>query len=513
MRKDAHYTQGEVAAFLGCSRTRITEIEREESGTDYSIGELELLAVLFGKHPLDMLRMARQDVIEVGKIMTAKQTGKALKRVVDCKVPERIAKVLTINEMPGDIEFSPTGCTMASIVNSSIAEDWPEEEPYQVTILCWDTRSGELIGQTRLPYVENIASLDNDRVAVVTDQPQRGDKASETSERIFHLLVWNIRSGIIEQKIQLLDRVQDLAVSPDSRYLAAYMPTNTIIQVWQTLDWLPVSTFELSVELDTRAPGGVLRTGNDYRDLRRERKFATMMFDCRLSRFEFLNKDVLVVGFDERINELDVRHSSAGFAASPLGSQNNFPRIAHARNELCEIAVRSIEYDAGDSKVRLYYKVPKGNLYPPDAEVEVIRRFCGIVRQPTILDSECILAWVSYNTPHRWGKVYKRRAGLVNLVSGRVVMLEDQGRFRSGDNQMYARISPGCDMVTYWTFLFGGEPRLAIQHIDTTPLKVKGASLEIELQRGRKRLAKEDAAFMSLMEEEGGIRTDGKQGG
>ena len=238
-----------------------------------------------------------------------------------------------------------------------------------------------------------------------------------------------------------------------------------------------------------------------------------MMFDCRLSRFEFLNNHVLVVGFDERINELDVRPSSAGFAASALGFQNNFPCLAHARNELWEIAVRSIEYDAGDSKVRLYYKVPKGNLYPPDAEVEVIRRFSGIVRQPTILDSECILAWVSYNTPHRWRKVYKRRAGLVNLVSGRVVMLEDQGRFRSGDNQMYARISPGCDMVTYWTFLFGGEPRLAIQHIDTTPLKVKGSSLEIELQKGRKRLAEEDAAYMRLMEEEGDIRTDGKQGG
>lgn len=39
MRKEAHMSQGEVAAFLGCSRTRITEIEREASGTTYSVGE------------------------------------------------------------------------------------------------------------------------------------------------------------------------------------------------------------------------------------------------------------------------------------------------------------------------------------------------------------------------------------------------------------------------------------------------------------------------------------------
>lgn len=242
-----------------------------------------------------------------------------------------------------------------------------------------------------------------------------------------------------------------------------------------------------------------------------------MLFDYRSSRFEFLKHDVLVVGFEEGLVELDIRPSSVGYATTPLGPRSAVPCLAHMRNEQQEIAVRAIEYDyhpgAGESKVRLYYEVPQGNLYPPDAEVEVVRRFSGTVRQPTILDNECILAWVSYDTPYRWGRVYKRRAGLVNVVSGRVVMLSDQGRFRPGDNQMYARISSSGDMVAYWTFPYRGEPRLTIQHIDTAPLREKGASLETELEKSRKHRAEEDAAHKRLIEEESNIRPDEKQGG
>lgn len=148
--------------------------------------------------------MTGQDAIEVGELMTVKQSGKALLNVVDCKVPQRITKVLTIDEMPGDIEFSPTGHMMASIVNSSMAEVGREDEPYQVTLLCWDTRSGELSGQTRLPYAEKIAPLDSDRIAIVTDQPPRADQDAGSSEGLVHLLVWNRRSGKTEQKFDCL---------------------------------------------------------------------------------------------------------------------------------------------------------------------------------------------------------------------------------------------------------------------------------------------------------------------
>jgi hypothetical protein len=94
---------------------------------------------------------------------------------------------------------------------------------------------------------------------------------------------------------------------------------------------------------------------------------------------------------------------------------------------------------------------------------------------------------VSYNTPYRWGRVNKRRLALVNLVSGRVVLLEDQGRGPVEDNQMAATISPGGGMVAYWTFSASGDPRLAIQHIDSRPLRRKGFSLRTELEKSRER--------------------------
>src|SRR6266566_7289352 len=83
MRQEAGYSQEEVGNFLGCSRGRITAIEREESDTDYSQGELELLATLFGRPPLEMLHLEGQDAIALAGMMTAKLTGKALGRVVE----------------------------------------------------------------------------------------------------------------------------------------------------------------------------------------------------------------------------------------------------------------------------------------------------------------------------------------------------------------------------------------------------------------------------------------------
>jgi DNA-binding XRE family transcriptional regulator len=75
MRQEAGFSQEDVGTFLGCSRARITSIEREESDTDYSQGELELLATLFGRHPLEMLRLEGQDAITLAGMMMAKLTG------------------------------------------------------------------------------------------------------------------------------------------------------------------------------------------------------------------------------------------------------------------------------------------------------------------------------------------------------------------------------------------------------------------------------------------------------
>ena len=498
LRKEAHFSQEEVADFLGCSRTRVTEIEREESSATYTLGELELLTTLFGRHPLDMLRLVGQDAIELAGMMTAKQTNGALLGVTNCTVPPGIAKILRIDEMPGDLIYAPGERILASIVDSYMAQDWHEDEPYEVTILSWDTRSGKIMAQTRLPFAEQIAPLDDGRVVIFTAPPQEAYQAWEAFERYGQMSVWNTRTGEVEEKMALPYPVERLAVSPDGAYLAAYVPANLTIQVWRTRDWHPIHAYELGVEPGASDPGRILRQAADCNDLTLNRKMTPLGFDYEASRFEFLNPQVLVVGFLTETLEIDVQ-SPNGFAASPLGPLHEFPRVTHARDDKREIAVKTVAYDyhagGGDSKIELFYQVTKEQQgYPPIRDVRITKWLSGQVHQPVILDERCVLAWVLYNTPYRWGRVYKRRIGLVNLISGRVVLLEDQGRWQAEDNQVAATLSPGGRMIAYWTFSASGDPRLSIQHIDLEPLCRKGSSLAIELEKSRKQWREEVGA-------------------
>jgi transcriptional regulator with XRE-family HTH domain len=197
MRQEAGFSQEEVGNFLGCSRGRITSIEREESDTDYSQGELELLATLFGRHPLEMLRLEGQDAITLAGMMTAKLTGRSLGRVVDCQLPKQLASLLLIDESPGSIVFSPSGRTMASIVDSYRAEYLSEEEEaYQPTLLCWEMQSGKLVGQIRLPGAGEIALLDEARIAIAIDvSEQESEEDEDGDDARATLLLWHARSG------------------------------------------------------------------------------------------------------------------------------------------------------------------------------------------------------------------------------------------------------------------------------------------------------------------------------
>jgi hypothetical protein len=82
---------------------------------------------------------------------------------------------------------------------------------------------------------------------------------------------------------------------------------------------------------------------------------------------------------------------------------------------------------------------------------------------------------------------HKQRVGLINLVTGRLVMLIDDSRIRSGDNQRGARISPHGNAVAYWVYPLDGQPRLSIQYIDLAPLLVEGVTLVDELEQERRR--------------------------
>lgn len=506
MRQEAGYSQEEVGNFLGCSRGRITAIEREESDTDYSQGELELLATLFGRHPLEMLLLEGQDAITLAGMLTAKLTGKALDRVVDCQLPKQLASLLLIDESPGSIVFSPSGRTMASIVDSYRAEYLSEEEDaYQPTLLCWETQAGKLVGQISLPGAGEIVLLDDARVAIaITAYGQDGDEERGYADHSSHLFLWEVGSRQLKQLEHLPNHIEKLAISPDGTFLAAYLPAITTVRVWRTADWEPIKAFEIKVHAE---PYSGFRYGSaaDGSDLPHERKFTPGGGEFAAARFEFVDEHSLVVSIEAGHMEVDVRPSTVGFAALLQGLQD-FPRLTHVRNAQREIAVRSIAYDCslsagGDSTIELYYAVPKGEAFLHDVTVE--KRLCGTVRAPLILDEACILAVVTYDTSYRQGRGYTQRAGLVNIVSGKVALLEDQGRLGPGDNQLDACISPRGDMVAYWAFPKDkGIPRLSLQFIDAAVLRGKGASLDDELERSRKRWAEGEETYRLWQERE-----------
>ena len=496
MRKDAHYSQGDVAGFLGCSRTRITEIEREESGTEYSVGEMELLALLFGRHPLDVLHMSSQEAISAGEMVTSKQTGQALLRLVDCSLPRRIEKVLKdLDDIPGTLVFSPDGSAIASIADHLVGEDWQEDEPYQFTVLCWDTQTGNLLGQIRRRYVTDAAPLSADRVILLRDTAH--GRAFEGGHQDYEsdLLVWDVPGGGIEKKITLPYRAHELAISPDGKYVAVYMEDTTTIQVWSSASWEPVCAFELDVyPLISPSPGGVVHVAREVGQLARKHKFNRNNMAYSPHSFGFLQSDVLLVDFSDLVVELEVGPASRGQAVPPIENPSFACHpVVYARDQHRRVAVLDIDHDrhAGDSLVSLYYQVPKGRGYPPDSYVQWDKRCPGEIYQPVILDDACILAWTAFNTPYRWGMFHKQRVGLLNLVTGRLAMLTDGDRLRSGDNQQGASLSPCGNAVAYWVYPVEGVPRLSIQYIDTAPLLVEGVTLVAELERESRRREEE----------------------
>jgi len=503
LREKAGISQEEVARFLACSRMRIIEIEKEDSPSEYSAAEIELLAALVGRNPLDILRMSGQETIDMGRIITGQRTGSALQDLVDCDLPEGIVQLFTeIDDLPGQPVFSPDGEMVASIVDDSLGEGGMEgDPPYPLTVLCWKTRSGKLIGQIRRAHLEKIVPLHSGRVALLTFCPAPSHQQTLEREGTGELLVWDASTGEIEQEIFLPEHVQAAAVSPDGQFFAVYFAATTSIQVWQTIDWLPVSAFELLFLADRRTPGESLTSAVGVRELACERKYAPWMLEFDSRRFGFLENHTLIVGFDTGQVELDVRPASRGYAERAVAFDYPsipFTSLVHQRNERCEIAVRKLEYDyhVGESQIEVDYLVPRrGEMHPWDSYVEVVRRFPGAVHRPVIIDDTRILSLVSYDTLFRRGWGYKTRVGLLNLVSGRVVMLTDGGRLKGGDDQMEASLSPGGDAVAYWTQSHEGVLRLSVQLIDHAPLRLKGVSLSGELKLRRRLRLREQQEY------------------
>lgn len=501
IREEAGFSKQALASYLGCARSRIIDIEKEESTSEYSLEELELLAALCGKHPLEILQQTGQEVIQLSEIVSATLTHSALLTCVDCPLPERIQQIYASSEyFPAHITISPDETLLAVVADAGDAERWEDDHdfdaPYQYTICVWESATGALVCQLELPYVERLAILDTDHLALATSRPLHEIHDARDYEGEEQLQIWNIHTQKLERTLSLLDRVGNLAVSSDGAYLAAFFPTTTTIQVWETKKWQPVHAFELeTLKGDLDSLGSMYRRAIRVQQLPRERKFNRWIMDYSATRFEFMDNDVLVVGFPHHMNEFSMADRDGRYH-SPI---EEHPRIpwhpeSHVRTAEYEVALTKVEYlhQVGESSlVELYYLEPREKRYPPDTYMSITRLFPGMIGDTRILDESCVLALLTFATPYRWGMFQKRKAALINLISGRMVHLNDADRLRDGDDLSMGTISPQGRFVAYWAWPYekNGVPRLTVQTIDNTPLRVKKSSLAAELkQQQRQRI-------------------------
>ena len=303
--------------------------------------------------------------------------------------------------------------------------------------------------------------------------------------------VWNLHTNEIEQTIPLLDRVGNLAVSPDGSSLAAFFPTTLTVQCWTLSDWQPCRAYEFEPPAggDLDAPGMTYRITTEVSALPRVRKWTNWIDNYQASRFAFANWQQLVLTVGKRMIELDSQ-TEEGTARSLIEHPvTPWSPITHDRNEMREIAVTKMDhhYEIGESQVEIWYIIPRGTASPLETSLRITRRYAGGVYAPKIQDDTCILALVDYQTSYPWGESYhyRTRIAVCNLLSGRMALLPDAGRLQERETFIWAGFSPRGDAIAYW--ISGDEvvPRLSVQYIALAPLRAEGVSLSETLEQNR----------------------------
>ena len=191
IRQEAGLSQETVAKLLGCTKDRIASIEDANNQAEYSLAEMELLALFCGKHPTDIVRMSQDDALHLSAIMTEDHMASALLGVVDCTLPARLKTELSeTDSSPDSVIFSSDGERIACIVDVFLDDDWwnwQEGERPHLTIVCWNARTGKVIRQRRVQHLEHIAFLDNEHIVLALACPTRQIEDGRDFEGNYHL--------------------------------------------------------------------------------------------------------------------------------------------------------------------------------------------------------------------------------------------------------------------------------------------------------------------------------------
>jgi DNA-binding XRE family transcriptional regulator len=490
LRMEAGLTQEQVAEILECSRTRIVSIEDENTTSEYCPAELELLCAVFGKNPLVDLGTDGQFGIEIGRVLTDLYTSQALGDVVDCELSSKYLKMTKGESFsPWDLSFSPSGHLLVTIIDGSIGEDWwDDEEPYRFTVVAWDTSTGKKLGEFRRIDVHQVQAIDDKRVAVCIEKqkPTGIDRHGKSATHLFHMgnpdgvlndvfeqstkiEIWRVDENRVEATLEIVGRVGRMAASPNSQLFAAYIEDTSAAIVYTTDSWSVLHAFEFERPDKTQ---GRFSYAKNIEDLPYLRKRGASGFSFGVNRFDFRTSDVLVIGLQEKLHEFSMSNPDVWIVPNYgiRHSSIQHKPLIHDRNEMREIFVSGLEriFDLNCTLAEIGYSIPGSDSW--DNSFTVDKVVMGFVHSPRILNEHAVVGLVEYRSQYPWGMINKPLIGLVNLISGHVVMLTDNGRIRDGDVQTSETFSEAGDLVAYWVLPEHGDARLSVQKVNSWAL-------------------------------------------
>lgn len=514
-RKQAKYSQGDIAKILGCSRTRITAIEDENNSTEYTHGEMELLSMLFGQHPFQATAPTPFDALHMAKILTHTRTSDVLLNVIDCELPEKIQLLYARgHDFAPFMQFSPSGRHFACIIDAPLEQIWEDQyfededipNAYRLTLMVWDTVSGKIRAKIRRAHMEHFVIVDDTRIAFTTERNLDKSGYRQSDNFDCKLQVWNFVTDTIEHTISTENPITALTVSPNSQHLAFFVAYLCVLQVVRTDDWANVVATEY-YSMDRGKPSVSFRRYTSLEQIEAERKpFPFSDYD-RPYVFEFVDDEVLAVSMPDvhygvnRMAYFTLRPHHLFVWEGHAGLDEVLPRKAVAARfvdesilsvtaiqELPSLRANSatIQYSTPE-KIISREDTPTLSTTQPKQEVRFERIWSGNIGKVIPIDSHCILALVHYDTPFPRGIFEREQVAVCNLISGMQVVLHDNGRLLENDCQESASFAPDGTAVAYWVIPADrSAARLAVQRLDPTKLNVDTRSARQEFEYHKK---------------------------